>query len=324
MQDISDRLLRVEDRLERLLASGWRNAGAEAADLASEADALATSGFEHLAQRLRAVAAAPSVDAALPAIVLAAASCRLLRARLPAATAPPGPWAPLLPAEGLSRSPTAELLLVARMVVADGEAWACVQMRGGAPAGWLLLEPLPPGPSEAATAPLLVGLVARFKRGKSVTSADADPPADGWHPWLRRAVRGQLRWLARYPLGAAGQVERCRLEAADWPTPTEAREAALSAFRGAVTAGKLEADQPVLGTGGGLRLKLLEAQAADAYAWADSAAATEFRAAVSDQAWAVAWCQEGLIAPLALIRPGGLFRQGRLVHLVPGNPEEPL
>src|SRR5262249_28073296 len=109
VQEIRNRTLRVEDRLERLLAPGWRNAGAEAADLAGEADALAALGLERLAQRLRAVTAAPSVDEALPAIVLAAASCRLLRARLPAATAPPGPWAPLLAGEGLPRSPNVEL-----------------------------------------------------------------------------------------------------------------------------------------------------------------------------------------------------------------------
>ena len=32
MEMVAERLRRVEDRLERLLASGWRNAGAEAAD----------------------------------------------------------------------------------------------------------------------------------------------------------------------------------------------------------------------------------------------------------------------------------------------------
>src|SRR5262249_25659418 len=96
MQEIAARLLGVEARLERLLASGWRNAGSEAADFGSEPDALAALGLAQVAERLRAVATAPSATEALPAIVLATAACRLLRARLPAAVAPPGQCADLL------------------------------------------------------------------------------------------------------------------------------------------------------------------------------------------------------------------------------------
>src|SRR5207253_2158844 len=163
---------------------GWRDAGAEAADLAGEADALAALGLAQLAERLRAVATAPSVAEALAAIVLAAAACRLLRARLPAAAAPPD-------------------------------------------------------------------------RGVDLWRIEGPPPADDWRPWLRYSLRGHLQWLARYPLGATGKVERCRLATAEWSAPTEAREAALSQLRSTIAAGKLEDNQPVVGSGGGLRLKLL-------------------------------------------------------------------
>jgi hypothetical protein len=335
MQEIATLLLRVEARLERLLASGWRDAGAEAADLGREADTLAALGLAQVAERLRAVATAPSATEALPALVLAAAACRLLRARLPAAAAPPGQWADLL--DGDPPEPAADQLLpVARLALADGEAWACVRLRGAIPAEWLLLEPLPAGPGEADAAPLpprsgeaptaslLSGLAARFRRGNPAAPAAADRPPENGHPWLRRPLRGHLRWLARYPLGAAGKVECCRLEAAEWRTPTEAREEGFSQLRRTLGSGKLEDDQPVFGGGGALRLKLLDAREADVYTWVDGAAATVFRAAARDRAWALAWCQEGLITPLAVIVPGSLFAQPRLVHLVPGGPAEPL
>jgi hypothetical protein len=218
------------------------------------------------------------------------------------------------------------------MALGDSEAWACVRLRGAAPAEWLLLEPLPLVPAEAASPSLLTGLAARFGRGKAAAPRDGEPAAADWHPWLRRLVRGHLRWLARYPLGAGGAVERCRLEGAEWPPPAADREDALSRFRQALGYGKLEAvaygkladDQPVIGSGGGLRLRALDGREADEYVWADDAARAAFRAAAPERVWAVAWCDAGLIAPLAVVVPGGLFSQPRLVHLVPGCLAEPL
>src|SRR4051812_36035335 len=142
MEEIAGRLRHVEDRLERLLVSGWRNAGAEPADLAAEADTLAALGLAGVADRVRAVAAAPSAAEALPAIALATAACRLLRARLTTDTAPAGEWTSLATTAGAPESAASRLIPVARMVLADGEAWACVRLRGGFPAAWLLLEPL--------------------------------------------------------------------------------------------------------------------------------------------------------------------------------------
>jgi hypothetical protein len=335
MQEIAERLERVEHRLERLLVSGWRNAGSEASDMVGEADALAGLGLEQLAERLRAVAAASSAAEGLSAIVLAAAGCRLLRARLPAPTTPPGPHFEAL--AGDLRQPAAHRLLpVSRLALVDGEAWACVRLHGATPTEWLLLEPPslgqgdvgpvppPPQPSAGTAARLRAGLAARFERGKPAVTADDHRPAADSRPWLERPLRGYLRWLARHPLGATGSVECCRLEGAEWTTPSEARADAVDRFRTAVASGKVEDDQPVFGTRSALRLKLLDAREADTYAWVDSAAATAFRAAAGDRAWAIAWCQDDRVTPLAVIAPGGRFAQARLVHLVPGCPEESL
>jgi hypothetical protein len=71
-------------------------------------------------------------------------------------------------------------------------------------------------------------------------------------------------------------------------------------------------------------VKALHAREADTYAWVDGTAETAFRVAAREGAWTVAWCQDGLVAPLAVVVPGGWFGQARLVHLVPGCPAEPL
>src|SRR4051812_695792 len=63
MRDVIARLEGTEQRIERLLASGWRARGAEADALAAEADALDTIGLTALAARLRAVAGAADAPA---------------------------------------------------------------------------------------------------------------------------------------------------------------------------------------------------------------------------------------------------------------------
>src|SRR4051794_15364785 len=120
MEEIASRLRHVEDRLERLLVSGWRNVGAEPADLAAEADALAALGLTEVADRMRAVAAAPSAAEALSAIALASAACRLLRARLPTDTAPSGEWTTLATTVAAPDAAATRLIPVARMAVDDG------------------------------------------------------------------------------------------------------------------------------------------------------------------------------------------------------------
>ena len=93
-RELVERLRQVEERLERLLTSGWRQSRTEAADLRQDADALAEAGLPELAARIRAVAEANDPAEALQAIALATSACRLLRARLPAEAVPEG-WTPL-------------------------------------------------------------------------------------------------------------------------------------------------------------------------------------------------------------------------------------
>ena len=82
-RELVERLRQVEERLERLLTSGWRQSRTEAADLRQDADALTEAGLPELAARVRAVAEANDSAEALQAIALATSACRLLRARLP-------------------------------------------------------------------------------------------------------------------------------------------------------------------------------------------------------------------------------------------------
>jgi hypothetical protein len=152
--------------------------------------------------------------------------------------------------------------------------------------------------------------------------ADAAPQAGA--VWLRTPLQGHLRWLARYPVGAAGIVQRCRLEAPRWPPPRFEPDDALTRWRRAAAAGQLADNQPLLGPYGPLQVKALVAAEAPHYDWLDPAAEAAFRAVARDQTWAVTWVRDGLLVPLAVVVPGSNRLPARLVHLVPGTPGEPL
>lgn len=175
MDEISDRLRRLQDRLERLLASGWRNAAAEAAELGAEGEALAEAGLPQLGERLRTLAAA-GPDEALPALAMTLAACRMLRAHLPADAPPPGAWAPLSVAT--KKHAPDKLVPLCRVPHGDGEAWACVRLRG----------------TIADELVLITG-------------------ATGERPWLRQVWEGSLRWRERHLLGAAGEYQVCEVAA---------------------------------------------------------------------------------------------------------------
>ena len=324
VQDVCDRLLRVEDRLKRLLASGWRNANAEAADLTSEADALAELGLNEFASRLRRVVAATSAREALPAIALALSACRLLRVRLAVDTAPPGNWAPLVATEQRSSAASDRVLPVARVAMADGEeVWACVRVSRGFASALLLVEPPRLEAPVSDVVPFATGIVTRLLRGRKGPTGPAGTSAESGAsiPWLRRSIQGRLRWRARYPLGASGEVQRCVLEDAGWVAPPKEEEDPLAPFRKALASGKLEDGQVVVRGGGPLRVKQLEAAMTSSYVWPSPSTEAAFRSAVADRHWALAWMQGALTTPLALIVPGGRLHQPRLIHLVPGTPE---
>jgi hypothetical protein len=290
LTDVAGRLHRTEERLERLLADGWRNAGAGLPELEADAEALGAAGADAVAARLRRVLAAGSPAAGLSAVALAA--CRLLRARLPA---PPEAetWATLSAAPAPRSDTRRRLLPVGRLALDDGEAWACVRLHEASFGEWLLLDP------------------------------PASPTAAGEPRWLRTALEGRLRWRARYPLGASGEVYRFALE----PSPeTRARTApvpGLDRFWKALGGGRLADDVSVLGSYGPVRIRRLDPARADEYVWPGAAPHDLFARSGKGEVWALTWQQGALTAPLLLLSPGRLFRRPALVHLVPDLPTTP-
>ncbi|MBI3972497.1 MAG: hypothetical protein HY332_14550 [Chloroflexi bacterium] len=312
LRDIAERVRRIEARLERLLASGWRHAGTEAAELAEEAAALGEVGLSELSERLRHVAAAESGTAALRAIALALAACRQLRARLVFDEALSSEWWSL--ASRRRAAPTLDRLIpVGRMAVGTEALWACVRLRGGWPDSWYLVEPpnLHESLGDAGGSGGAVSIDDYSRTGES----GAGEPA-----WLRCIVEGRLRWRARYPLGATGDVERCRLAEANTVAPHENEARALSTMLELIQGKGLRDGATVLSGTGSLRLRLLEPAESNAYLWPDPAACDAFRSIGEKKVWALTWVEGSVIKPLVLLSPAGFLRKPHLIHLVPGCP----
>ena len=305
---VTELLQGLERRLHRLLAAGWRNAGDDLSELAEVAAALAVLGLAETAGLVRAVATANDPATGLRAAGSALAACRLLRVRLAPDLPPSGNWSPVTP--GNRASATSRLLALGRFALGDGEVWSCLRFQGSYPVEWVLFEP-----------PKLMGR-----------------PNPGGAPWFVRPLTGRLRWRARLPLGAAGEVEVCALDGATWSAPSEpgGHEHVLTAFLQAIRRGGLGEDVrlPV----NALTLVPFEPGDLDAYSWPDPAAPAAARAAGAtvQNGWLLVWTA-GAATPIALIsapptRSGvGRLRDAiagraapRIVHLVPGLPSEPL
>lgn len=287
---MNQHLRSLEERLERLLTSGWRAAGPEAQALTQEADAVAEAGLPELATRLRAVTAAQSPSEALAAAALAMSALRLLRLRLAASASPPGQWELLAPQAKAARKPD-RLLPLCRLALGEGEVWACLKLRGSLPDELLLVEP---------------------------PTLDQAPEAS---IWLKQPLLGHLRWRGRYPLGAGGELHRCALDEPRWDQFPAKEDDPFYTFREAVSAGKLKEDGHVLGS---LRVQSVEPGEDSAYVWPDAAAREALRRGARARSWSLVWRDGTLVMPLALLEPGGLFRRGKLIHLVATNPEERL
>jgi hypothetical protein len=315
LHDVGEQVRSVEARLERLVASGWRNAAAEAADLAEAAAALDELGLAALAERLRRVVAAADGAAALPAIALSLSACHQLRARLAADRLQPGDWSPLAPPRRQAAQTPARLIPVGRMAVGREEVWACIRLRGQWTDECFLVDSSSPNRPAGDT---LDGEAAAGGPANNGPDRLADEP-----PWLRCIVEGRLAWQARYPLGASGEVERCRLAGGNVVGPSDAEAHALAALLQAL--GKPYKDgATVLSGTGGLRLRHLERAEAGTYVWPDPAAAAAFAGVRDEKAWALTWVEGATIRPLALLSPPGFFKHPALIHLVPGLPQTPL
>jgi hypothetical protein len=291
MSEIGERLFDVESRLARLLATGWRNAGAEAAVLSGEADAFAGLGLEKFASRLRAIADAGSATEALRAVTMASAACRLLRARVALDDQSAEGWQPLV-APRRRRAAEPEMLLpLCRFSTGGAEVWSCLRSRGFA-VEWVLVEP--------------AGLAA-----------------GGEAPWLRRPIYGSLRWRARFPLGAARDVQVQALGNASWEPATSSSIDPHAAFRKRLAAGKLREDKLPVWGGGSVHLARLDRTKLDGYLWLDPAVAGDLARRLSGDAWALVWDQEATPAVIAVMAEEGTLRKRlTIVHLVSGCPRE--
>lgn len=312
-------ILHVEERLTRLLTSGWRQARTEAADLQQSADALSEAGLPALGARVGAVAGASDAVSAMQTIALASSACRQMRARL-LVSEPPDDWQQIRPPKPRKRTTEDTLVPLARLQVADHEIWAC---SWAARNQVVLLEPpFPPVPEPEAEPASTGGLMSRLQRqlGRALGGGQADsPPAH----WLRDQLRGSLRWEGRFPLGAAGDIPACTLHDASWrATPDGGDAEQLRRFRTALAANKVHEEASISWSVSGLRVMRLDRNGTAAFAWLDPSAAEAFRMYGDLTPLALVWLTDNVVAPLAILEPGESGRQPRIVHLVPGLPAD--
>ncbi len=281
LPDLATRLLEIEERLSRLLVSGWRSAAAEASDLGRIATGFDDAGAGELGVRLAAVAAATSAEDALRAITLAAAASQMLRAHLAVETPPRGQWR-TFGAQAGSAQLDRVIPLGRYGVPGDSggenepvEVWSCLRLRGAFSADWILLEPV-----------------------------DLNPG------WLRRPLQGRLRWVGRYPIGAAGEVQCCRLEFAAPAPGFPAGQDPLEPFRETLSAGSLAEDAWILGGGGVLRARQYDPDEMAGYTWADPRAPEGLRPIMRKAAWILVWVQNEIETPVAAVQ-----ESGEAVHL---------
>ena len=314
---LAEQLRQTEAQLERLLASGWRQARGEAASLRADAEALAEAGLCEVAARVAAVADAQDAAGALQSIAPAVSACRLLRVRLDAADVPAG-WLPLAAPKRKSRAEPDRLLPIARVRLADHrEVWACAWL---GKYRWLLLEPpFPEAVADEDVLPPLTtpGIFGRLRRQLG-QALGGDAPAGSF--WLRRRLAGSVRWLARYPLGAEREVVYCALDDAAWEAE-DASDVLLRALHESALADTLTDGRPMLAAGSSFIVKQLQRSDLASCLWLDPSAMEALAQAPDEPLWAIIWTEPGAWVPIARIVPGGAGRPARLVHLIPGAPE---
>lgn len=316
--ELAQQLRGIEERLGRLLESGWRQASAEAADLRHEADALAEAGLSQVAARVSVVANADNATEALPAIALATSACRLLRLRLQS-EAVPDTWAPLTVPKRRPGTGAETLLPVSRVLLDGREVWACIQTARNR---CVLVEPPFPAEDAAAEAPQPAptrGIFGRLTRRLGLASEPTQPPSR----WLNARLRGTLVWRARYPLGADGDVPLCSLERPEWVDEPD-EQAWLHDFRERLATNTLQDGSVLFWTASSFQVMTLNRADSASYVWLDPISPTLLASASDTMVWAVAWSNGGAIVPLGFLLPASSGRQPRIVHLLPGGPTAPL
>lgn len=323
-RELVELTLRIEERLTRLLTSGWRQASTEAADFQQEADALAEAGLPALAARVSAVAAAADASSALHAVALAASACQLFRTRL-LVSEPPDGWEPIQPPKprrSRARSSGDMIVPVARLQVDGQEVWAC---------GWparnqvILLNPPfpePPAPPEepATEGGLLSRVQERLRRAMHAVGDDVPSSF-----WLRDRLQGGLRWEERYPVGVSGEIAVCTLHDGEWHAEADdVEQGQLKAFRSALASNTLRDAMPLSWSLSTVRVMKLDRADAPSYVWLDPTTAAAFQEIASPDVQALVLVADNVIVPLAALQPSELFRKPRIVHLMPGLPADTL
>jgi hypothetical protein len=283
---VFDRLDRIEERLEQLIAAGWRNETGDRAALAAELARIEDWGLTELGARIRALLDSPS-DALLATTASTLVACRLLRARLVDLEPPPGSWEPLSSGRQRPARASGRLVPIGRVDLRDREAWACARFRQWA-VDWILIAPLP-----------------ALTRGV---------------PWLTFVQSARVTWAGRYPVGASSDVQLVEVsDLTPIPPPADGAPDLLVAFRESLRANELEDGQLILPPARRLQFKRLDRAGADSCAWPSPAMAEAFISAASKPVWTIAIVSETeAVTPLVVLAEGR--RRARLVHLVRGNP----
>jgi hypothetical protein len=310
---LAARLADVERHLERLLASGWRNAAPDRAGLGTIADELTELGLPDFAERLRAIDQAGDPAEALQRIAVATAACRMLQARL---MAPPPASPTLRPIPAPKERTGPRLLVIAPLSVGGQSVWACARLERGVAAELVLLES--PPTAEATAAPEANGRGFLRQIMRQPQSASAEPT-----PWLRAELHLDLEWRATLPLSSGTVDLRAPIEECALLCPEEKDDVAAHA-RGTLHAGKASDHDVVVRAGGALRLRVVERALAATYTWIDPSMRQAFDRAITDQGWAIAWVTQQALVPLAIVRPGGMLRRGQFTPLTPGTASIPL
>jgi hypothetical protein len=305
----------VEERLTRLLTSGWRQAGTEAADLQASADALADAGLSELAARIMGVARATDAAGALPAVALAASACQLMRLRL-LAPEPPDGWQPIVPPRPRTRAANDTLVPLARLLLDGQEAWACAwPARHQA----VILESPPGVPTTSSPATTPDGLPGRLRRGllQAIGGAQGEPSV-----WMRRRLRGSLRWVGRLAVGATADLPLCALEDAAWVTDErDEDDDQYARFLAGLAMEQVRHSGMIGWYGVSVTVGEIEQARAAEYDWIDPSMASAFSTAARSQSSALWVNAHPLTFPVALLEPGP---GARIVHLVPGLPSDRL
>lgn len=314
-RELTAQIRNVEERIERLLISGWRQASAEAADLQPAADALRESGLVALAMRVEAVALAADAPAALQAMAVAASACHLLRVRLEPGEAADG-WREIAPSARRTTVTNDTLVPITRFVLEGRDAWVCAWP---ARSRVVVLEApqlaLPQQPEPHASSGFLERLKQRARDAAGLT------PSTGF-VWLHRRLRGSLSWEGRLPIGTTGDLPLCGLDNARWVDEDEHDEG--DQYRNLI-AGLTKAQDTYSGMVGwsGVILTVGELDRARTaeYDWIDPSTQAAFETLGRPRAWALFALAHPHTMPLAVLEPG---QTPRIVHLAPGLPSEAL